>query len=94
MNRRKFVGSLGLSLALPSLECFGVVPKNIKRFATVYVPNGINMHHWTPSNYGELTSLPDILSPMQDHINHTQIISGLTHDKARANGDGLTNHQT
>ena len=92
MNRRKFVGSLGLSLALPNLECFGSTKKDIKRFAAVYVPNGINMHHWTPSYYGELNGLPNILSPMQDHIDNTQIISGLTHDKARANGDGAGDH--
>ena len=92
MNRRKFVGSLGLSLALPSLECFGSAKKDVKRFAAVYVPNGINMHHWTPSYYGDLGDLPNILSPMQDHIDCTQIISGLTHDKARANGDGAGDH--
>ena len=92
MNRRKFVGSLGLSLALPSLECFGNIKKDIKRFAAIYVPNGINMHHWTPSYYGNLSDLPNILSPMQDHIDSTQIISGLTHDKARANGDGAGDH--
>lgn len=92
MNRRKFVGSLGLSLALPSLECFGNIKKDIKRFAAVYVPNGINMHHWTPSYYGDLRDLPNILSPMRDYVNNTQIISGLTHDKARANGDGAGDH--
>ena len=49
MNRRKFIGTLGLSMALPGLECFGNVKRDVKRFAAVYVPNGINMHHWTPS---------------------------------------------
>ena len=39
MNRRKFIGALGLSMALPNLECFGNVEKDIKRFAAVYVPN-------------------------------------------------------
>ncbi len=92
INRRKFVGSLGLSLALPNLECFGETNKDIRRFAAVYVPNGINMHHWTPNYYGDLTSLPNTLSPMQDHVDDMQIISGLTHDKARANGDGAGDH--
>ena len=92
MNRRKFIGALGLSMALPNLECFGNVEKDIKRFAAVYVPNGINMHHWTPDYYGKLIGLTDTLSPMIDHINDTQIISGLTHDKARANGDGAGDH--
>ena len=50
------------------------------------------MHYWTPSHYGDLTSLPDTLSAMQDHVEEMQIISGLTHDKARANGDGAGDH--
>lgn len=90
-SRRAFLGSLGLSFALPHLECFGN-QSDIKRFAAVYVPNGINMHHWTPKYYGDLIDLPNILSPMQDHLDCTQIISGLTHDKARANGDGAGDH--
>ena len=53
MNRRKFIGTLGLSMALPGLECFGNVKRDVKRFAAVYVPNGINMHHWTPNGYGD-----------------------------------------
>jgi len=92
IDRRKFIGSLGLSLTLPHLECFGQPSENIKRFAAIYVPNGINMHHWTPSYYGSLMDLPNTLSPMMDHIKETQIISGLTHDKARPNGDGAGDH--
>ena len=92
IDRRKFIGSLGLSLMLPPLECFGTHSRNIKRFAAVYVPNGINMNHWTPSYYGTLMDLPSSLSPMMDHIKETQIVSGLTHDKARANGDGAGDH--
>ncbi len=92
LNRRKFIGSIGLSFMLPNLEAFGNAQSDIKRFAAVYVPNGINMHHWTPNYHGDLTHLPDTLSPMQDHINNMHILSGLTHDKARANGDGAGDH--
>ena len=92
MNRRQFVGSLGLTFALPQLECFGNVTNEIKRLAVVYVPNGINMEHWTPKNYGDVIDIPNTLSPLENHLNETQIISGLTHDKARANGDGAGDH--
>lgn len=92
MNRRAFVGTLGLSFALPQLECFGSVTNDIKRLAVVYVPNGINMHHWTPNGYGDIIDIPNTLSPMEDHLKQTQVISGLTHDKARANGDGAGDH--
>ena len=92
MNRRKFIGSLGLSMALPNLECFGGTKDNIKRLAVVYVPNGINMHHWTPNGYGDIIDIPNTLSPLEAHLKETQVISGLTHDKARANGDGAGDH--
>ena len=77
MNRRQFVGSLGLTFALPQLECFGNVTNEIKRLAVVYVPNGINMEHWTPKNYGDVIDIPNTLSPLENHLNETQIISGL-----------------
>ena len=92
MNRRKFIGTLGLSMALPGLECFGNVKRDVKRFAAVYVPNGINMHHWTPSQQGDLIDIPDALSPMESYRDSLQVVSGLTHDKARANGDGAGDH--
>ena len=92
MNRRKFIGTLGLSMALPGSECFGNVKRDVKRFAAVYVPNGINMHHWTPSQYGDLIDIPNALSPMESYRDSLQVISGLTHDKARANGDGAGDH--
>ena len=92
MNRRQFIGSLGLTFALPQLEVFGSTTTDIKRLAVVYVPNGINMSHWTPNGYGDIIDIPNTLSPLQDHLKETQVISGLTHDKARANGDGAGDH--
>ncbi len=92
MNRRSFIGSLGLTLSLPHLECFGSITNNIKRLAVVYVPNGINMHHWTPKQYGRVIDIPNSLSPMEDHLDQSLVISGLTHDKARPNGDGAGDH--
>ena len=74
------------------MECFGSVTNNVQRLAVVYVPNGINMEHWTPKHYGDIIDIPNTLSPMQDYLEHTQVISGLTHDKARANGDGAGDH--
>ena len=92
MNRRRFIGSLGLSLFLPSLETFAEESESIKRLGVVYVPNGINMHHWTPEEYGKVSLLPRILEPMNRHLDVAQVVSGLTHDKARPNGDGAGDH--
>ena len=94
MHRRLFLQSLGITFALPQLEIFGsdVNSASIKRVGVVYVPNGINMHQWTPSNVGVIDSLPSTLSPLTRHMDVTQVISGLTHDKARPNGDGAGDH--
>ena len=53
MNRRKFVGSLGLSLALPSLECFGSAKKDVKRFADKYVTSDHHRELLEKYNYPE-----------------------------------------
>jgi len=94
MNRRLFLQSLGISFALPHLEIFGSETKSsaIKRVGVVYVPNGINMSQWTPNNVGVVNTLPSTLMPLKRHMDVTQIISGLTHDKARPNGDGAGDH--
>jgi len=92
MNRRNFIKGIGVSLALPSLETFADNTESINRFGVVYVPNGINMHHWTPQTTGDIKSLPRILNPLEKHLDVTQIVSGLTHDKARPHGDGAGDH--
>lgn len=92
MNRRNFFKSLGLSFSLPALETFGAQNEDIKRLGVVYVPNGINMKHWTPSDYGKIKEIPQILSPLERHLDKFQVISGLTHDKARPHGDGAGDH--
>ena len=61
LNRRKFLGGMGLSFMLPNLEALGNIKSDVKRFAAVYVPNGINMHHWTPDYQGDLIDLPCLL---------------------------------
>ena len=39
-----------------------------------------------------LAELPTLLSPLQAHVSKLQVLSGLTQDKARANGDGGGDH--
>lgn len=62
------------------------------RMAFVYVPNGAHMPDWTPSKEGTDFDLPpslEILRPFQDDM---LVLSGLTQDKARPNGDGPGDH--
>ena len=57
--------------------------------AFIYVPNGCHMEDWTPAKEGtdyELTSILQPLSPVKDDV---LVLTGLTCDKARANGDAI-----
>ena len=63
-----------------------------KRMAFVYVPNGANMPDWTPKSIGAGFDLPYILQPLKEHQEDLMVLSGLTHDKGRANGDGAGDH--
>ena len=64
-----------------------------KRLLWCYVPNGIHMPDWSPGELGPLPQkLPWILSPLENHRARISLLSGLTCDKARANGDGPGDH--
>ncbi len=101
INRRTVLRGLGATLALPWLDAMGTatswaapasgtpVPN---RLAFLYVPNGKNMVDWTPKTEGALGELPHILKPLESLKSDFSILSGLTADKARANGDGGGDH--
>ena len=62
------------------------------RMAFLYVPNGKIMEDWTPKQVGANYELTDILKPIENVKDKTLVLSGLTADKARANGDGGGDH--
>ncbi len=97
ISRRTVLRGVGTAVALPLLDAmlpgaaFGAasVPR---RMAFLYVPNGINMQEWTPKAEGadfELRSTLEPLTPLQQDL---LVLSGLTADKARPNGDGPGDH--
>jgi hypothetical protein len=57
-----------------------------------YIPNGVIMDEWRPRTTGVLGELPSSLKPLQDYKNDFQVLSGLDHTKANANGDGAGDH--
>ena len=92
---------VGVSLLLPWLEAMSPMVargKQLsggdppKRMAFVYVPNGKNMVDWTPEQEGAGFDLPPILQPLAPFQDKLLALSGLTADKARANGDGGGDH--
>src|SRR5439155_10624483 len=62
------------------------------RMAFLYVPNGKHMAEWTPRAEGADFALPPILEPLAPVRDDVLVLTGLTADKARANGDGGGDH--
>ena len=99
LTRRTVLRGLGVSLALPWMESLAepsfaadVVATPPQRMAFMFVPNGVHLPDWTPKQHGYGYELPYILSPLASVQDDIMVISGLTHDKGRANGDGPGDH--
>lgn len=98
VSRRALLRGAGASLALPWLEAMrptlarAAGPPDPLRLAVLFVPNGINMADWTPADEGADFALPAVLEPLAAHRRRLLVLTGLTHDKARANGDGPGDH--
>ena len=102
LSRRAMLRGLGTAVALPWLESMGSLTAWAagtpgkrtapNRLAFLYVPNGKDMAHWTPSAEGKLGDLPEILSPLAPVKNDLLVLSGLAADKARPHGDGGGDH--
>jgi hypothetical protein len=94
---------VGAAVALPLLDVMqpafaeaatldaaaGELPR---RMAFFFVPNGVNVDHWKPRQDGYGYDLPSILAPLQRVQDDVCVLTGLTHDKGRANGDGAGDH--
>ena len=99
--RRTFLRGLGASIAIPLLDAMrparavasvlGATNPPV-RMAFLFVPNGVNMSEWTPATEGADFDLPYTLQALKAHKNDLTVISGLAHDKGRANGDGGGDH--
>ena len=98
-SRRTALRGLGLSLGLPWFESLvpsaaaaSVAPTPPQRMGFIFVPNGVHLPDWTPTTEGFGYQLPYTLSPLAPVQDDLLVISGLTHDKGRANGDGPGDH--
>lgn len=98
LSRRVVLRGVGTAIALPLLDAMlprGIgaeVAKAPRRMLFIYSPNGAVMPHWTPKKDGADFELPACLAPMKEHQMDMIVFSGLTCDKARANGDGAGDH--
>ena len=100
ISRRTMLKGLGTAIALPWMEAMAPVTSALagqavtppKRMAFIYTPNGMNMADWTPQQEGTDFELPEILNAFKDFKDQMLVMSNLTLDKARANGDGAGDH--
>ena len=102
ITRRRALRGLGTAIALPMLEAMRPVlslagpsaaaPAAPLRMAFVYVPNGVHMADWTPNESGENFALPSTLEALSPLKQDLCVLSGLTQQKAEANGDGGGDH--
>ncbi len=104
ISRRSALRGLGTAVALPLLDAMqpaialaakssmSIGTSTPKRMAFLFVPNGVNLAHWTPNRVGYDYDLPSILEPLRRVKDDVCVLSGLTHDKGRANGDGPGDH--
>jgi hypothetical protein len=98
MTRRTLLRGAGVALALPYLEAIAFAQTGKSegeaplRMAFLFVPNGINMAHWTPEAEGALGALPHALEPLAGMKDHFNVLTGLTQNWAFAHGDGGGDH--
>lgn len=102
ISRRTILRGVGVSLALPWLESLaprataGTAAAALagppQRMAFMFVPNGVHLPDWTPKQLGYGYDLGHILRPLAPVQDDVMVLSGLTHDKGRANGDGAGDH--
>src|SRR5204862_3926865 len=99
ISRRSVLRGLGVAVALPALEAMaplrvfaGDTPKAPLRMAFFSIPNGVNNTYWFPKDVGTDYVLPKTLASLEPVKSDLLVLSGLAHDKARANGDGPGDH--
>lgn len=107
LNRRRFLRSLGVSLALPALESF---PRRVfaaeagqklaattasgvpLRTAFLYFPNGAIPSAWWPTGTGADFALNRTMEPLAKVKQHIQVLGGLNCLSANAGPDGGGDH--
>lgn len=104
MSRRRMLKGMGVAMALPMLEAMtpGLAASQAMaaagkaatptRMAFIFAPNGVNYDHWRPRGKGQRYELSPTLKPLESVQQHVNVMTGLTLDKARANGDGPGDH--
>ena len=101
LRRRTFLKGLGTAVSLPLLEA--MLPAGSRAFAAaaappparlafLFVPNGMIMPAFRPSEAGESYKLTETLQPLAKLKSEFNVLTGLAQDNGRAKGDGAGDH--
>ena len=96
LNRRTLLRGLGAAIALPMLDAMrpafaapAKIASQARRVAVVYVPNGIVMKDWKPTETGTNFAYTRILKPLEPFRQDITVLSGLANNIANvAKGGG------
>jgi hypothetical protein len=90
ISRRTVLRGAGVTIALPWLESmnvWGATPDAFpKRFAVLFMGNGVNEDHWDSQGSGAAMTLSRTLSPLEPLKHKINVVHGLFHQRATGNG--------
>ena len=90
ISRRTVLRGAGVTIALPWLESMNVwaaAPDPFpKRFAVLFMGNGVNEDHWDSQGSGDAMRLSTTLSSLDPLKHKINVIHGLFHKRAMGNG--------
>src|SRR3982074_2057170 len=98
ISRRRVLAGAGVTMALPWLESIPAFADTTspasfpKRFAVLFMGNGVNEEHWDATGSGADLSLSKTLMPLEPLKHKINVIPGLFHK--RATGQGIHPAQT
>lgn len=101
ISRRTVLRGVGTAIGLPWLEAMsplalaqgpGTRGAPPQRMAFFYVPNGVHIPAWTPSETGPNFKLPPTLEPLKPFQHDLLVLTGLAQHNAEALGDGPGDH--
>ena len=94
ISRRTMLRGAGVTMALPLLEAMlpgegEAAPGKTSptRLAVLYMPNGVNPHHWTPKETGPDYALTELLAPLARVKGEVNVLTELM-NHGSIEGDG------
>src|SRR6476660_3688732 len=92
VDRRTVLRGAGVTICLPwldSLSTFAATPSSAalpKRFAVLFMGNGVNENHWGAEGSGEAMTLSQSLSPLEPLKKKINVINGLFNKNSTGQG--------